>query len=195
MASHHQQCPANLRLKRTGSLRLCGRKNYGGGCDSVVIRTHGQNYRIVCGRVKGYQYASTDGFHRFGADNNIDAPYVDGVSVTYGMHPRKHIWTYAAGLVQHPQNGGLIKSVSCPRVGGTRPPAFVGNNYFCSSGNPTQTWHHTLYDRKPLWPYPSDTFCVTLPETIKDDLELRICTDQDKHDENILIESFDFYVK
>ena len=117
MASHHQQCPANLRLKRTGSLRLCGRKDYG-GCDSVVIRTHGQNYRIVCGRVKGYQYASVDGFHRFGADNNIDAPYVDGVSVTYGMHPRKHIWTYAAGLVQHPHHGGL-KGVSCPRVGGT----------------------------------------------------------------------------
>ena len=28
----------------------------------------------------------------------IDIPYVDGVSITHGASPRKHIWTYAAGL-------------------------------------------------------------------------------------------------
>ena len=28
----------------------------------------------------------------------IDDGYVDGVSITHGNHPRKHIWTLAAAL-------------------------------------------------------------------------------------------------
>ena len=27
--------------------------------------------------------------------------YVDGVSITYGSAPRKHLWTYAAAPVDH----------------------------------------------------------------------------------------------
>ena len=200
-----QECPANLKLTKSGSLRLCGKTTDGPGCDSVVIPAHGQYYDSVCGRLKGYQYASTDAF----LSGNIDGPYVDGVSITHGQNPRKHVWTFASGLVRYDQYDRGLKPATCPGVGGTPQPAFVADNYYCSSGNPiTQNWAHILYDN-PLWTSPALNcqcsaakcygdallFCVKLPEATKDDLELRICTDQVLADEDIRIESFDFYTK
>ena len=204
MAVPGQTCPANLRLKTSGSLRFCGKATNGPSCDSVVISANGQSYHEVCGSVRGYQYASTDGFRRYGTSSTINSPYVDGVSITHGQNPRKHVWTFASGLIQFKSNGN--KASTCPGVGGTLPPTFVADDYFCSSGNPAQNWLHTLYDR-PLWSSPAgncqgsecygDTllFCVRLQEPTYDNLELRICTDQSLPDEDIRIESYDFYIK
>ena len=204
MAVPGQTCPANLRLKTSGPLRLCGKATDGPSCDSVVIPTNGQSYWEVCGSVRGYQYYSTDSFRRFGALSNIDSPYVDGVSITYGQNPRKHVWTFASGLIQFTQSS--YKQYTCPGVGGTLPPAFVADDYFCSSGNPAQNWLPIVYDR-PLWSSPAgncqgsecygDTlmFCVRLQEPTYDNLELRICTDQDMANEEVRIESYDFYIK
>ena len=49
-------------------------------------------YQRVCGRARGYQKGTPDGF-RSGSVNDI---YVDGLSITHGS-PRQHIWTYVAG--------------------------------------------------------------------------------------------------
>ena len=98
MTDPDQQCPGNLRLSYTNPIRLCGRRT-DRGCDSVTFSTYGVQYRQVCGRVRGCQFASPDAFncndHR-SCPTNIDVPYVDGVSITYGENPREHIWTYAA---------------------------------------------------------------------------------------------------
>ena len=205
MAIPDRTCPANLKLTKSGPLRVCGKTTNGPGCDSVVIHTYGKKYQNVCGRVRGYQYTSTDAFRRFGGTYaTIDDPYVDGVSITYG-YPRKHVWTFASGIVQYAQRDDL-KHVTCPAVGGTLQPEFVANNYFCSSGNPAQGWFGILYDT-PLWSSPAGNcqgsechgdpllFCVKLPEPTTDDLELRICTDQHLADEDVRIESFDFFIK
>ena len=68
---------------------------------------------------------------------SIDNPYVDGVSVTHGM-PRAHIWTFSAGG----SDATVLDYVSnCPcanpaaTVIATPAPSFVGDNYFCESGN------------------------------------------------------------
>lgn len=140
---------------------------------------------------------------------DIDDPYVDGVSITHGHHPRKHVWTLASGIVQYTEDHHL-KKTTCPGVGGNPQQTFVANNYYCSSGNPTRSWSRTLYDL-PLWSSlalncqcsdherygNAPLFCVKLPETTRDGLELRICTDQSLDDEDVRIdhESFDFYIK
>ena len=113
MTDPNQQCPENLRLSYTSPIRLCGRTT-DRSCDSVIFTTYGVQYRQVCGRVRGYQFASPDGFRQINCPTpcNIDNPYVDGVSITHGASPRKHIWTYGA---------------NCPCTGGTPPPAFVGS--------------------------------------------------------------------
>ena len=54
----------------------------------------------MCGRVIGYQFGSTDAFHSYYKNRAlfIVSHYVDGVSVTHGRSPRKHIWTFAAAV-------------------------------------------------------------------------------------------------
>jgi hypothetical protein len=89
----------------------------------------------------------------------IDEPYVDGVSVTYGV-PRRHIWTFAGGISETIVNTQRHIHNSCPcALNGTgirlqQPPIFVGNNYFCESGNPQNTFETTndfQYTDDPLW--------------------------------------------
>ena len=97
MTDHFQQCPSNLQLCSYGPRRFCGRKTNGNGCDSVMIPVGGQPYTEVHEKVVAYQYASPDAFH-VGGNPGIDGAYVDGISITYGQSPRRHIWTLAAGL-------------------------------------------------------------------------------------------------
>ena len=109
MTDPNQQCPENLNLSYTNQpIRLCGRStDY--GCDSVMFPTYGVQYQQVCGRVRGYQFASTGAFNIFACPPNctIDDPYVDGVSITHGASPRMHIWTYAAGYTEESASHGL----------------------------------------------------------------------------------------
>ena len=118
---------------------MCGRSSSGPSCDSVTFTTYGVRYQRVCGRVRGYQFASPDAFDEehgsCPAPCNIDNNYVDGVSITHGASPRKHIWTYVAGVVE---DSSIPATCSCN--GGTPPPAFVGSDYYCESGvNPGPT--------------------------------------------------------
>ena len=72
------------------------------------------SYNKICGQVRGFQKGSTDAFYphayakglipegdyylpELNVSKTINGVYVDGVSITLG-DPRKHVWTYAAGL-------------------------------------------------------------------------------------------------
>ena len=130
MTDLDQQCPEKLQLSFTNSVRLCGRSSIGPGCDSVTFTAYGVQYQQVCGRVRGYQYRSPDAFYTTCSWScTVDDSYVDGISITHGDRPRKHIWTYAAGLTE-----AYTYSKCCPCSGGTPPPNFVGSDYYCESG-------------------------------------------------------------
>ena len=191
-------CPSPLHLKTFGSNRLC-EKSIGAGCVSITISAGGQTYQKVRGRVAGYAYNSPDAFRRVGgAVSNIDDSYVDGVSITHG-NPRKHVWSYALA-------NNLNSLYTCPAVGEdiTKQPAFVGSNFICVVANQTVPMGQDKLFDAPMWTTlgncfgdcPDDlTFCVTLDQPTSDDLEVRLCTDQDKFDEDVFIKSFDFYVQ
>ena len=85
------------------------------------------SYQRVCGRARGYQKGSPDGFLLSG---DINTPYIDGLSITHGT-PRQHIWTYAIG-----HTDGHSGSFNCPcaAIPGSAPPSFVGSDYYCESG-------------------------------------------------------------
>ena len=86
MTDPNQQCPENLQLSYTNQpIRLCG-KSTANSCDSVIFTTYGVQYQQVCGRVRGYKFASPNAFEWiFGSCpapcDDIDDPYVDGVSM------------------------------------------------------------------------------------------------------------------
>ena len=82
-------CPSQLQLVTQSGTRLCS-KNVVGCSQPVSIPSQGIHYSQVCGRVRGYQKYSTDGFHK--SVNNINAAYLDGVSITRSTgSTRQHI--------------------------------------------------------------------------------------------------------
>ena len=196
-----QKCPSSLQFRQHGDLRLCGKKSNGKGCDSVTIPTNGQSYSKVLGKVKAYQFGSPDCF--FDHPQNIESYYVDGISITYGS-PRTHVWTYAAAWRQfYPSYN---PPDTCPSTGsGAGPWNFVGDDYFCSSGNPGTTWSAVLYTKYPLWSNIQGdcsfcgkddlSFCRELDASTTDDLELRICTDEGLSNEDLRIEIIEFYIE
>ena len=199
MTDPNQICPQAWRLFNRDSVRACGRQTSGGAsCDSMQYSSNGYEFTQVCGRITGYQYASPDGLaHRA---FNIDAAYVDGVSVTYGA-PRQHIWTFYAA-VREGEAGCCHSTYSAASQ--------VGENYFCDTGNPDDAeWRNTFFPTHPLWDgiagCPSNTTCcaphsgpwfhVTLTNPTTDSIEIRICGEEPSANEDTPLELIEIYVK
>ena len=98
MTDTSSRCPSALKTL-TSPRRLCAKGIDAPGCSSVVFPVQGVEYTQVCGKIIGYQQSSTDAFDRIISGQNMpDTNYVDGISMTHGKNPRKHIWTFAAAL-------------------------------------------------------------------------------------------------
>ena len=219
MTNSSHQCPPGTRLRTDlpKRLRVCGRSQNGPGCPSSVFSVYGIRYSQVCGKIIGYQYASPDTFGAYSRDDrdtssvNIDGNYVDGISLTHGRNPREHIWTFAGGLSET----GSASHLNCPctnstqAANATRPPCFVGNDYFCDTGR-TDRWASVFYPDDPLWDGagygPANTCCSLnnppwflkrLPSATTNDIEMRmtLCFDQPSIDEDIPIEIIELYVR
>ena len=201
-----QQCPPAWNETTTAIGRGCTRpENSTGSCLSTIYSTLGVEYNQVCGRIIGIQNTSTDAFRNL-FNATIDGPYVDGVSLTHGM-PRQHIWSFASGLQESADSGANGCFCGDPVITpGTPPPIFVGTNYFCESGNSEQPRLNVVYTEDPLWDgldCPTNNCCelnsppwfsADLPELTTDDIEVRLCCDQDTTDENIIVQSLELYV-
>ena len=152
MSDTNQSCPSGFRLYQSGGVRACGRQaRSGASCQSIKFQA-GISYSQVRGKVVGYQYRSPDAVENckwpsVGKDPNhddINSHYVDGVSITHGS-PRQHIWTLMCGLY----DVSVDNRYNCPCTGSNQNstiPSFIGNDYFCESGNPSPSfnWKSTL---------------------------------------------------
>ena len=213
MSNPTEQCPNGLRLYQSGGVRVCGRPTSNvGSCASVFFSSNGISYSQVCGRVVGYQYGSTDALHiryNLQLETSIDSYYMDGVSITRGS-PRQHVWTLMAGLGDSYFDG----TYNCPCNGGSNvvPPAFVGNDYFCESGNPNQSYAEVLYTSDPLWDgqgcgtLEGAGTCCSAPglpwfhrdygnTKTTDYLELRVCAEESTTNEDAPVHFYEIYVK
>ena len=185
-------CPDGLREVTNSTLnkRACGR-TVDVGCSSLTFPSGG-NYTHVCGRARGYQFYTTDGFHALSSSTINDA-YVDGLSITRGSF-RKHIWSYAAG--HHEKITGDIRTCQCP-CGGPEfdswyKATFVGDDFYCESGfvynANTIAWEDPFWDGEECT-QPNNTCCQRsgwfhkeVPLTT-DNIEVRWCCDQVPRDE------------
>ena len=110
MTDTSYNCPTGLNIT-SYSKRTCGRSHAGGGCSSTIFSVGGLPYSHVCGRIRGYQFGSTDVFWSY--TRGIDSYYIDGISLTCGhAGSRQHIWTFAAGLSEVNNNTYLKGTVS-----------------------------------------------------------------------------------
>ena len=132
MTDNDIQCPNTLTQRIDSNKRTCG-SNYACGA-TVIYSIDDIEYSKVCGKIKAYQVGSTDAFtNRYSIDSN----YVDGISLTHGSQPRKHIWTFAASI---DEVGSFTRhSCLCTNInyasGASTPPALVGNDYFCDTAS------------------------------------------------------------
>ena len=133
---------------------------------------------------------------------------MDGISISSGF-PRKHLWSYAAGL----QENFLAEHshVDCPCSSGSLqlPPSHVGNDYFCESGAPGQYNVSTFYTNDQLWDGEQcgvierpccrasglPWFHKTLSSSTSDYIELRLCCDQGTSDEDVAVSLYEIYTK
>ena len=204
MTDPRQDCPDGLKpvTRSTAPLHTCGRQGPK-GCVSIFFPVNGTEYSKVCGRVKAYQYGSPDAFLRYDNSRYLDSHYVDGVSITHGRSPRTHIWTFAASYTSM----NCIYGCPCSMTdcqGSV--PSFIGDDYFCESGHRNE-WSRVFYPDNVLWdgvgcdsisaccifnnpPW----FCKDLPRPTTNDIELRLCGDQDTEDEDTPIEAIEIYV-
>ena len=203
MSELSSQCPIGLQLV-TSPKRLCKRLTTP-GCHSTIFPVQTQ-YSKVCGKAIAYQYGGPNGFGPARYTPGINQIYLDGISLTYGS-PRKHIWSFAAVL----DNTDTSNSYSCPCMDPVATfngviPAFVGNNYFCETGLHDGAATTRLYPNDPLFDAKGckepDTccarggpwFCVDLSQPTSEDIEMRICTNEDSL-EDVLLESVEIYVQ
>ena len=206
MSDSSQQCPSawgnyDYDIDTSGVI-ACGRPFTSEESCSSTIYTTGQQYSKVCGRVIGYQVASPDAFL---PGRDINQAYADGVSITYGQ-PRTHIWSYVGSYTDS------LSTCPCTDSNSTKPPEFVGDNYYCESANeePLEIFAGVFFITDKLWDGQQcdhegtcctakspPWFSVELPNPTNDDIdsEVRICGDEGTDNEDTPIELLEIYIQ
>jgi hypothetical protein len=210
MSNSSSTCPSGFKTL-TSPKRLCARKTDAAGCSSAYIDVYGVEYSRVCGKIIGYQQRSSDAFWPYynNRAKTIDDIYVDGISLTHGHSPRKHIWTFAAALHEVISTGPR-SLCPCTNIHNqlTIPiPPYVGNDYFCDTAS-SQTFEYRFYPDDPLWDGQGcgrlNTCCSfnnppwfmkQLPASTHDNIEMRLCADQQRSNEDIVFETLKLYVQ
>ena len=197
--SQNSMCPSGLKEHMFSSRRTCMREQSSAGCSSVRFPTHELSYSKVCGRIAAIVDGAPDDFMR--TDIDINETYVDGVSLTHGA-PRQHIWTFAATSSE--ANRMLSCSCNNSNTAGTPPPEYVGNDYFCDTrfresgidrelvlwqGTDCTSSNACCSFNNPPW------FYKRLPQHTTDDIEMRVCRDEDSGSEDVFIQIAEVYIR
>ncbi len=207
MSDPSQQCPPNWSLITT-PVRGCRQNSI--GCDSAFFPSNGLSYSRVCGRVIAYQGSSPNAFEPYiqSMALTLEQGYLDGISLTHGVAgSRQHIWSFVAAYSQ----AATTTRWTCPCTNSQRTwphtvPPFIQNNYFCDTGIVNYT--SGVHSSNPLWDGQGcgstntcckfnnpPWFCTTLPQPTTDDIEVRMCHDQEINNEHVLIFLLDIFVK
>ena len=209
MTNSSHQCPSGLSERTDFNIRACVRNTDSAGCSSVYYSTANFQYSRVCGKVIAYQVGTTNAFisRTF---SSISSAYVDGISLTHG-DPKEHIWTFAAALAEATPDVSIIGS-SCQCLNGIAPapPSFVGSDYFCDTGLETFDTTSTIgfVSANPLWDGAGcgalsnccsfntpPWFYKRLPQPTTNDIEMRVCRDEEASNEDIAIEVVEILIQ
>ena len=201
-------CPQGFRTI-TSPKRLCGRRSGGPGCVSTTFPVHGIRYQKVCGRVTGYQYYSPNAFAPYYNNRHItiDSTYIDGVSITHGHNPRKHIWSFSAAIDEIHSNAYVCPCTKTDAVYTGIIPPFVGQDYFCDTGS-RYNYQDRTYTHDPLWDgrgcgatstccsfNSPPWFCKQLPQPTIDKIELRLCSEKPITNDDTPLEVIELYIQ
>ena len=196
-------CPSPLK-ETTTSPRRCERASSVSGCESVVFPTEGVPFSKLCGRAVGYGVGSADALDSVrdicssSGCETINDPYVDGVSITYSSNnARVHVWTFVA------QTRGSSSRCPCGNAA-VSSPSFVGDSYYCevAQSNSSPLWEgegctdHVATDapccENPNLPWFYREFDQPI---VTEDIEVRVCTDQNRGNEDFEFDVLKLYIQ
>ena len=205
MTDPNEKCPTQFRTYSRSGVRACGRPvTNSGSCVGITFPSRDIKYSQLCGKVIGYQVGRTDGASAFFTSRDINSPYIDGISLTHG-NPRKHIWSLVSGYT------GIARN-DCP-CGSNSPnsvSSFVGSHYYCEAGcHQSHPSANTLYTSDSLWDGKgcgsTETTCCqrtlipwfyrSFGNSTTDNIEMRICCDENTNNEDAPIREYEIYVK
>ena len=191
-------CPDGFEVRNgtTSNPPLCRLMDTSAGCSSVIYPSNGTSYSHVCGTIQVHPARTPDGFssHNDQIQRNgqsVNQNYVDGVSLTYGNSShRNHIWTYTTAItVGNDRRGcGICNFMK---------PSFIGTNFTCTSAHCSDgnnCYPGTLWGNEVQQCFGNETFYRQLSESTTDNIEMRVCRDQDRLDEDILITFVELFV-
>ena len=174
----NNKCPENFTIENiNGTENTCVPVTRP-GCTSIKYFTSNISYSRVCGEVKGIGIDTPNGFRH--QTDLIDENYVDGISITHGLPNREHIWTFAAE-----RRDRIYHTCTCNR----EKPGFIKDNVYCMEVESMHENNRCECDGCP------SIFNSILPQVTKDVIEIRVCTNQDREDEQVGISSADMYVQ
>ena len=161
----------------TTSSDQCIQSNVTPGCSHTYFSPMNITYSHICGTIEGYGLETVDGFGRYlynpqqylrPVNPTINDNYVDGISLTYGEMPStKHIWTFVANT-----------RADCLR----NTPGFAINSVSCLPNSCSSAGGCSRHFFKPL------------QQTTSEDIEMRLCRDQGRSDEDVAIKHVEIYV-
>lgn len=208
MSDPSSECPPGFKYRTELGARACGLiPSPERSCKSVTFPSLGMEYSEICGKVFGYQDGNADGF--VSSAKTLDSHYVHGISVTCGV-PYQHVWTFVAGNSvrdfrrQDCACNTRKSDGSKNTLGASTVPDFVGNDYFCESAWPGNSWpwitKDFLWDGEgcrndgansegPCCEDGSPWFHKTISAETSDSIMLRLCS------KYVLLGLYDIYVK
>ncbi len=162
-----------MRLKNYPTNRSsCVTESDSATCSSTFFSSFDIPYSRIHGRIWAYGVGTPDGFRS--SSLTINDNYVDGISLTVGNTAiRQHIHTLV------PASG------NCYRL--SNRPTFVSYDYDCLPVLGTGSSQCSGYSC-------SQQFSKLLATPTTENVEMRICRDQSRSDEDIIIEDLEIYV-
>ena len=174
-----QNCPFKMQQKIfNDNITTCVVRENDRGCTSIFYSSLEIPYSRICGQIRAYKIGTPDGFRW----QQVNRNYLDGVSVTLSTSTSKtHVWSFAAG------------TLSCT----VNKPSFIGNDFACDKSSNCNfdilcgplLWKSQQYGRN------VSSWFKELPFPLVSDIEVRVCRNQRRYDEDLAITTLELYVQ
>ena len=175
-------CPTGLKSQSFNGIKTCIRSEEMPGCTSVPYNSFDIQYSKVCGQIRGYGVGTVDGLFGVGRlqGTSITEDYLDGTSIASSEN---HIWSFVSGRCECNSNNR---------------PSFIGKDRTCDDNSPKCS--ESVLCGSVLWNTnecgeTTSFFYKQLSNNITTDINVKVCRDEPRNNEDIAITIIELYVQ
>ncbi len=176
-------CPQGFKSRLlNGLVSNCIVEEDGPGCFSAYYSSYTIPYTHICTKIRGFRVGNPDGFRGVRGISPLQSsnPY-DGILVSSG---RKHIWSYISA------NYCVCADAPIYRTGG-----FTCDHTSCLSDRDqcgSYLWDSNKCKKKSKF---TGWYYTKLPNPTSSDIEVKVCRDEERSEEDIPIAFLEIYVQ